>query len=156
MDCESIPLSVSGVEEIGDRVLVVFDGHCGLCNRAVRWFLRRDGRDRLRFVASESEKVAGLLERLGVVAASGLGPGSILVVMDAGGASERLLVRSEAIVALLGELPEPWPGFGMVLGWIPRVMCDLGYRLIARWRYRIWGRMESCPLPTAEERARFL
>jgi len=82
MDCESIPLSVSGVEEIGDRVLVVFDGHCGLCNRAVRWFLRRDGRDRLRFVASESEKVAGLLERLGVVAASGLGPGSILVVMD--------------------------------------------------------------------------
>ena len=50
---------VSGLVEIGGRLLVVFDGRCGFCNRAVRWFLRRDRRDRLRFVASESAEVEG-------------------------------------------------------------------------------------------------
>jgi predicted DCC family thiol-disulfide oxidoreductase YuxK len=57
---------------------------------------------------------------------------------------------------MLRELPRPWPPVVAVLRWIPRPVRDLGYRLIARWRYRIWGRLKSCPLPTAEERTRFL
>jgi predicted DCC family thiol-disulfide oxidoreductase YuxK len=65
-------------------------------------------------------------------------------------------MRSDAVVALLQELPWPWRTVGKALELIPRPVRDLGYRLIARWRYRIWGRLESCPLPTAEERARFL
>ncbi len=143
--------------EIGGRLLVVFDGRCGFCNRAVRWFLRRDRRDRLRFVASESEKVAELLKRHGIgTEVSGSGPGTILVVEDADGPGEKLLDRSDAVVAMLRELPRPWPTVAVMMGWIPRPVRDLGYRLIARWRYRIWGRLESCPLPTAEERERFL
>ena len=84
------------------------------------------------------------------------GPGTMLVVRDAGGAAEKVLVRSDAVVAVLRELPRPWPGVGVGLRWIPRAVRDLGYRLVARWRYRIWGRLESCPVPTAEERGRFL
>lgn len=143
--------------QIGDRLLVVFDGHCGLCNRAVRWFLRRDLRDRLRLVASESPKAAALLARHGFGEASpGLGPDTILVVLDAGGPSESVLTRSDAVLALLAELPAPWPAVAGLLCWIPRPLRDLGYRLIARCRYRIWGRLKTCPLPTVEERARFL
>jgi len=141
---------------IGGRLLVVFDGRCGFCNRAVRWFLRRDRRDRLRFVASESEKVAGLLARHGIEADSGAGPGTILVVEDADEPGEKLLVRSDGVVAMLHELPQPWAAIGVGLRWVPRPARDLGYRLVACWRYRIWGRLESCPLPTAEERVRFL
>ena len=142
---------------MGGRLLVVFDGRCGFCNRAVRWFLRRDRGDRLRFVASESEKVAKLLERHGVEAAdSEAGPGSILVVVDADGAAEKLLDRSDAVVAMLRELPQPWAAVGVGLGWVPRALRDFGYGIVARWRYRIWGRLDSCPLPTAAERARFL
>lgn len=149
------------MDGIGDRVLVVFDGYCGLCNRSVRWFLRRDRRDRLRFVAFESPLVAGLLARHGISAAGpgsglGSGPSSILVVRDPDGAKEQLLDRSTGVLAMLAELPRPWPAVGAALGWIPRPLRDLGYRLIARWRYRVWGRYESCPLPTAEERGRFL
>jgi predicted DCC family thiol-disulfide oxidoreductase YuxK len=44
----------------------------------------------------------------------------------------------------------------MVLGWIPDLLSDPAYKLIARWRYRIWGRLEICPLPAPEDRARFL
>ncbi|MDR3751917.1 MAG: DCC1-like thiol-disulfide oxidoreductase family protein [Terracidiphilus sp.] len=143
--------------QIGDRVLVVFDGRCGLCNRAVRWLLRRDRRDRLRFAASESAKVAGLLARHGMgTAARGSAQDTILVVRDAGGAAEKILVRSDGVVALLRELPRPWPAVAAALQWIPRPVRELGYRLIARWRYRIWGRLEICPVPTTEERERFL
>ena len=154
---ETVILSVRGcVEEaidIGGRVLVVFDGHCGLCNGTVRWLLRRDRRDRLRFVAMESAKVEGMLARLGM---SGMRLETMLVVREAGGAQERALMRSDAVVALLKELPRPWPWVGAALGMVPRAVRDGGYRLVARWRYRIWGKLESCPVPTAEERERFL
>ena len=138
-------------------MLVIFDGHCGLCNRIVRWLLRRDRLDRLRFVASESEKAAGLLARYGLAQLNPItGPGTILVVRNQAGSDERMLVRSDAVVALLNELPQPWPAAGAILELIPLPIRDLAYKFIARWRYRIWGRLESCPIPTAEERERFL
>jgi predicted DCC family thiol-disulfide oxidoreductase YuxK len=143
--------------DIGGRLLVMFDGHCGLCNGLVRWLLRQDRGDRLRFESLESAKVAELVARHvqdSVVPASG--PRTFLVVQNAGGPAERVLERSDAVLAVLRELPRPWPGLGMALKWIPRPVRDLGYRLVARLRYRIWGRLESCPIPTAEERARFL
>ena len=141
--------------DIGDRLLVVFDGYCGLCNGAVQWLLRRDRGNRFRFVALESEKIAGVLARhslCGLDSASG----TMVVVRDVGRAAESVVVRSDAVVTLLRELPRPWPWVGAALRWIPRSVRDLGYRIIARWRYRIWGRLESCPIPTREERERFL
>jgi predicted DCC family thiol-disulfide oxidoreductase YuxK len=147
--------SMNSLEEHGGRLLVIFDGHCGLCNRSVRWLLRRDRADRLRFAASESPKVAGLLERHGIPAAAP-GPSTLLAVCDAGGPAERVLLRSQAVLALLAELPRPWPAVAAALAWLPRPVRDLGYRLIARCRYRIWGRLERCPLPAPEQRERFL
>lgn len=143
--------------ESSPRLLVVFDGRCGLCHRSVRWLARRDRRDRLRFAPSESPRAADLLARHGAGAPdSASGPGTILVVQGFGGAEERVLVRSDAVLALLAELPWPWPGMAALLAWIPRPLRDLVYRCVARCRYRIWGRLESCPLPTPEERERFL
>jgi predicted DCC family thiol-disulfide oxidoreductase YuxK len=148
---------VTNPSQIGGRLLVIYDGRCGLCNRAVRWLLRRDRRDRLRFAAFESAKVAGVLARHGIDAPDAKwSPSTILVVREFGSPAERVLVRSEAVLALLAELPRPWPAVAAALKWIPLPVRDLGYRLIASWRYRIWGRLESCPLPTAEERKRFL
>ena len=114
--------------------------------------------DRLRFVPLESESAAPVLSRheVGGSMAGGAIPETILVVRDAGGTAESVLVRSDAVVALLLELPRPWPWIGVALRLIPRAVRDLGYRLVARWRYRVWGRLESCPVPTAEERERFL
>jgi predicted DCC family thiol-disulfide oxidoreductase YuxK len=152
---------VSSFPELGDRLLVIYDGHCGLCNRSVRWFLARDQRDRMRFAPSESPGVVELLVgRAFVEPASAPGqsaiPNSILVVRNPATPAEQILIRSDAVLALLAELPGPWPAIGTVLSWIPRPVRDLGYRLIAGWRYHIWGRLESCPIPTPEERKRFL
>jgi predicted DCC family thiol-disulfide oxidoreductase YuxK len=101
--------------------------------------------------------VADLLARHGFVSTDlESGPNTMLVVCNVGGQDERVLVRSAAAVALLSELPRPWPVVARIFSWIPRSVRDLGYRLVARWRYRIWGRLQQCPLPTAEEREHFL
>ena len=148
---------MNNIAELGGRLLVIFDGQCGLCNRAVRWLVRRDSQDRLRFVASESEKVAGILARHGFsLPEEKFSPDTILVVREFGHPSELVLVRSEAVLALLAELPRPWPTVEIVLGWIPRPVLDLSYRLVTRWRYRIGGRLETCTVPTAENGQHFL
>lgn len=148
---------MSEVEKLGGRLLVLFDGHCILCNGLVRWFLRRDSRDGLRYAPFSAEGWGEVLVRHGLSAANAeSGPDTIFVVQNLGGASEVVLVRSEAALAMLGELHWPWPAIAFALRLIPRALRDLGYRLVARWRYRIWGGLESCPIPTAEERERFI
>lgn len=145
------------MNEIGDRLLVIFDGNCGFCNRSVRWFLHRDRKDRLRFVASQSPKVRGVLARHGLgISGPESGPDTIIVVRDSDGTGERVYLRSDAAREMLAELPQPWPTAGIVLGRIPRPVRDACYRVIARWRHQIGGRLESCPIPTVEERGRFL
>jgi predicted DCC family thiol-disulfide oxidoreductase YuxK len=153
---------VSELSQIGNRLLVIFDGHCGLCNRAVRWFLSRDRLDRLRFVPSESPKVAPFLARHQIVETENgfhsptLASSTILVVSNLDTPVERVLVRSNASIAMLRQLPRPWPAVATLMSWIPRPLRDLGYRLVARFRYRVSGRLETCPIPTAQERSRFL
>ncbi|MGA7858175.1 MAG: DCC1-like thiol-disulfide oxidoreductase family protein [Terracidiphilus sp.] len=152
---------MSSLQELGSRQLVIYDGHCGLCNRSVRWLLVRDLRDRMRFAPSESPDVAELLARYesanqASASLQSIIPDSIVVARNPGTPAEQILIRSDAVLALLAELPSPWPAIASLLRWIPRPLRDLGYRLIARWRYRIWGRIESCPIPTPAERARFL
>ncbi len=143
--------------ELGDRLLVLFDGRCVFCNGTVRWFLRRDRRDRLRFAAFEAPDWAELLARHGIgLANAETGPNTILVVREFGVAAEEILLRSDAALEMLHELPSPWPAIAAALRLIPRPVRDLGYRLIARWRYRLWGRLESCSVPTVEEREHFL
>ena len=150
-------MKVSCIQQLGGRMLVIFDGRCVLCNGAVRWFLRRDRRDRLRFATSESVDVAALLARHGMrLSDARAGPDTILVVRKFNDPAEEIQLRSNAALAMLCELPQPWPAVVAALRLIPRPVRDFGYRLVARWRTRIWGRLESCPLPTAEERGRFL
>jgi predicted DCC family thiol-disulfide oxidoreductase YuxK len=148
---------VTELQNIGDRLLVIFDGHCGLCNHSIRWFLRHDHHDRLRFTPSDSPNVAALLSRHNLDSTTATPtPNTILVAESLGTPTERLLTRSDAVLAILRQLPQPWPVFATICRIVPRPLRDLVYRLIARYRYRIWGRLDTCPIPTAQERSRFL
>jgi predicted DCC family thiol-disulfide oxidoreductase YuxK len=140
---------------IGGRLLIVFDGECGFCNRSIRWLLRQDRRDRLRFVPFQSVTAGGLLARNGIEALEADG-GSILVVRGFDETTESVLTRSDAVLTALKELPQPWPAVAGAMRNIPKAIRDWGYGVVARWRHQISGRLERCPLPTAEERRRFL
>ena len=144
------------MDGIGNRLLVVFDGHCGLCNGLVRWLLRRDTQDRLRFASSVSPVVAQLIERHAEVLEPNGISGTVLVFRNPLQADEQLWIRFKGTLVVLRELPPPWPIVAMVLGWIPDFLSNPIYRLNARWRYCIWGRLESCPLPAPKDRTRFI
>jgi predicted DCC family thiol-disulfide oxidoreductase YuxK len=111
----------------------------------------------MRFVPSDAPAAGALLDRHGLASFRDQGnSATILVAVSPGTPAERMLVRSAAVLALLAQLPAPWPVLATILGWIPRRIRDLGYRLVARLRYRFFGRLDACRIPTASEENRFL
>jgi predicted DCC family thiol-disulfide oxidoreductase YuxK len=69
---------------------------------------------------------------------------------------EQLYQRSDAGVKSLQLLGAPWPLASRVLALIPHYLRDWGYGIVARFRYRIFGRYDTCPIPSPEQRGRLL
>lgn len=134
--------------DTGGSAVIVFDGTCVLCNGWVRFLLRRDRRQRLRFAAMQSNRGRALL------AAHGLDPDdpASFLLMDGDGAWR----DTAAIARVLAGLEGGWPMAGRMLRCIPRRLAEPAYRLVARNRYRWFGRHEHCLLPAPDVRARFL
>jgi predicted DCC family thiol-disulfide oxidoreductase YuxK len=133
--------------------IVLYDGVCGLCNRFVQFILRRDRRAIFRFAALQSLFAARILARHGANAAD---LDTVYVVIDYDLPSESLLSRCDAVIFALEDLGRFWGLAAHVLKIIPRRVRDWGYQVVARSRYRIFGRYDTCPLPTEDTRARFL
>jgi predicted DCC family thiol-disulfide oxidoreductase YuxK len=131
---------------------VLYDGVCGLCNRLTQFLLKRDKHDRFRFASLQSDFAADLLARHG---ANSKDLDTVYVVVESGQGGEQLLARSDAIIFLLAQLDGIWKvaPAGKVL---PRVLRDALYRLVARNRYRIFGKHESCMLPEPGHRHKFI
>lgn len=132
--------------------ILLYDGVCGLCNRTVQFVLNRDPDGQFRFAALQSRLAAEILARHGRDAAD---LDTLVLVLDPGAEAERVFVRSRAILKICGSLGWPWKAL-LVLWPIPSFLTDLGYRLVARLRYRFFGRYDTCPLPSPEQRSRFL
>jgi predicted DCC family thiol-disulfide oxidoreductase YuxK len=132
---------------------VLFDGFCGLCNRYVQFILRHDRRGRFRFAPLQGRFAAQSLERHGIKPVSE--PESIVLLESVGTSSERARVRSDAALAILGGLGGPWR-LAAALRIVPRGLRDAVYDLVARLRYRIFGRLERCSVPPPSAAARFL
>jgi predicted DCC family thiol-disulfide oxidoreductase YuxK len=154
---QSATASESGLsEQVGGRALMVFDGLCGLCNRAVQWVTRHDRADRFRFIPLQSELTAVILSRHGIDRAAVLRNNTVYLVLDAGTEQERLLTRSDVTVNMLLLLGGRWQVLGYLLRAVPSFLRNAAYSLFARNRYRLTGRYEVCPLLTEAERMKFL
>jgi predicted DCC family thiol-disulfide oxidoreductase YuxK len=133
--------------------VVFFDGHCHLCDGTVRFLLKHDRSQRLRFAPLQSEGAKNFLTDRNLpnhLPLEGTSPGSVLYWNG-----RELFIESSAALEILRELPYPWPLF-RVAHVIPRGLRDAIYRWVARNRYRWFGKSDSCRLPSAEERKRFL
>lgn len=132
--------------------IVLYDGVCGLCNHLVQFLLKRDTHDRFRFASLQSEFAQHLLTNHD---SDPLDLDTVYVVKDHGQANETLLVRSDAILYMLRQLGGVWKltGVGRVL---PKAFRDAVYKIVARNRYRVFGRHESCMLPEPKHRNKFL
>ncbi len=133
-----------------DTTLVLFDGVCPLCNGFVRFMIARDPEGRFRFAPLQGEAGHRACAAAGLDLPAGVHPDTIVVIQ--GGKAQ---VRSDAVLTIAGGLPFPWRilAVGRVL---PRPVRDALYRLVARNRYRWFGRRTTCPVPSPGIRERFL
>jgi predicted DCC family thiol-disulfide oxidoreductase YuxK len=127
--------------------IVLFDGDCGLCNGVVKFVLRHDGRGRFRFAPLQSPAGQSLLQR------HGLPPEGVnsFLLLESG----RMFSRSTAALRLARRLGGVWSMF-YYLVLVPRPLRDAVYALIAKYRYRLFGRSDACTMPTPEQKRRFL
>jgi predicted DCC family thiol-disulfide oxidoreductase YuxK len=126
--------------------VIFFDGVCGLCNRFVDFVLRRDTHSLFLFSPLQGQTAA---RRLNAADISDL---KTVVVVD----GDRAYRKSAAVIHVLARLGGFWRAAAGLLWIVPRPIRDLGYSWIANNRYAIFGKKETCRLPSAEERSRFL
>lgn len=129
----------------GVRAIMVFDSRCVLCSGTVRWVIRHDPEGRVAFAGTDSAAGA----RLYAVSGHDADATFLLVTRD------EVRVRSDAGLAML-EVLGASPRLIAAARLVPRVFRDGFYDLVARNRYRVFGRRTTCVVPEADVRARFL
>jgi predicted DCC family thiol-disulfide oxidoreductase YuxK len=139
--------AVGAPEALPEAPLVLYDGTCGFCARSVQWILAHERDGEIRFAPLQ-----GATAQLARMRYPQIPQAIDSVVYISEGRAHR---RSKAALYLARHLRAPW-GWAYALRWIPGFVLDLGYRVIAALRYRIWGRADACQLVTPEQRARFL
>jgi predicted DCC family thiol-disulfide oxidoreductase YuxK len=131
--------------------VLLYDGTCGLCTRLVQWVLRTDRQGVLRFAP-----LNGDLARRARVRHPELDQTDSVVWLEPAGAASRVLLRSDAVLHLWTYLGRQWRLFAVLAGWAPRSIRDWLYDQVAVRRKQWFGTVDSCEVPTPEQRGRML
>ena len=129
------------------RPIVLFDGVCKFCNASVNFLIERDKSGRIQFAALQSGLGQSLLARFGLARDR---IDSIVLVEG-----KRCSTGSTAALRLTRYMDGVWPLVGVFL-FVPAFLRDFCYAILARNRYRWFGRLDACRVPTPEIRQRFL
>ncbi|WP_260703318.1 thiol-disulfide oxidoreductase DCC family protein [Edaphobacter flagellatus] len=133
--------------KIAQHPILLYDGVCALCNGSVRFVLRHDAQGWILFAPLESDIARELLEGEQV-------PEGMALVTSPFRATQRIYWRSDAALEVLRLLG--WNGLARLLQLVPRPLREAVYGLVARMRYKVFGRYDVCPLPAPAQRERFL
>jgi predicted DCC family thiol-disulfide oxidoreductase YuxK len=127
--------------------VVLFDGVCGLCTFSIRFVLARDRKRVFRFATIQSDFGQRVYRHFGLDPDS---PETFVVLSN-----HHVYTRSDAALEIASRLGRTWRIF-LIAKLIPRPVRDLLYRVVARHRYRWFGRSETCLLPDESIRKLFL
>ena len=122
-----------------DRALMLFDGVCVFCSRSVKFVSDRSNHEKINFCPMQSEQGRELLLSLDMSDVSY----ETLVVIYKG----KTLTKSQAIIRLMKLMKGVWPMTAEILAVFPISILDKAYDVIARNRYKIFGKSEFCYLP---------
>ncbi|QUL37575.1 thiol-disulfide oxidoreductase DCC family protein [Erythrobacter sp. JK5] len=134
-----------------DHPIIVFDGMCVLCSANAQFVLKNDRTGKFRLAAMQDEAGAQILRDAGLDPADPLS----FIILDAEQNGGKVRMDSDAVLHLWSELGWPWR-LGAVFRLVPRFVRDSIYRLIARNRYRWFGKRETCWVPDREQASRIL
>ena len=136
------------------RPVLFFDGDCGLCNRVVRRLLALDREGRLRYAPLQGPLAQAYLRAHGLPTEDF----STLVFVPDWDHRERpdFALRTAGVIAALRVCGGRGRALAGLLGLFPAGLRDAAYGIVARWRMRLFGPWQACPLPRPEWAARFL
>ncbi|MBD1548664.1 thiol-disulfide oxidoreductase DCC family protein [Roseibium aggregatum] len=142
------PQTAAGTgEPYDDGPIIVFDALCVLCSTNAQFILKHDRRGHFRLASMQGDVGAALFRRCGIDPAD---PESFVIVEG-----DTVLRNSDAVLAIYDGLGGAWRAL-TVFRIIPRFLRDRLYLLVARNRYRIFGRRETCWVPSPEQAGRIL
>lgn len=125
--------------------IMFFDGVCGLCSGFVDFAMKRDPEGRLKFAPLQGETAAAMLS------SEQRNLDTVVLKTEDG-----VFTRSSAVIRLFWILGGFWSFAGALIWLVPKPLRNFGYRFVAASRYRVFGKKESCRLPTSEEAGRVL
>ncbi|MBS1508813.1 MAG: DUF393 domain-containing protein [Bacteroidetes bacterium] len=126
--------------------IILFDGVCNLCNASVQFILKRDKHRVFKFASLQSEFAEKLLIKLGYPDRP-----DTIVLID----GDKIFVRSDATLTIARHLSGLWPAC-YILKVIPRFLRDFVYRIVAKNRYRWFGKSDHCLMPSSAFLDRFI
>ncbi|MBN9553378.1 MAG: DUF393 domain-containing protein [Alphaproteobacteria bacterium] len=127
--------------------IIVFDAECILCSANAQFILRYDRRAYFRLASMQGAAGSALYRRFGIDPTN---PETFIVVTG-----DIALRNSDAVLAIWSGLGWPWRVLS-ILRFVPRFLRDGLYRLIARNRYRLFGKRDTCWLPAPDHADRML
>ena len=127
--------------------VILFDGICNLCNGFVQFVIKRDKKKNFLFGALQGEGARQLLSSFDFPDENLT---TIVLVEDS-----NIYTQSDAVLKIFKRLGGFWKFFSIFI-FIPRPIRDWIYRLIAKYRYSIFGKRKECMIPTPELKSRFL
>ena len=130
-----------------DQPIIVFDGHCVLCSHWAQFVIRRDRKKKFKLLAAQSLLGHALYEHYGL---DPVDYQTNILISDGVAWFE-----SESSIRMLEGLGWPWSWF-TITRILPRFLRDRAYALVARNRFRLFGRRDVCFTPTPDIRERFL
>lgn len=131
------------------KIIVLFDGACNLCHSTVQFIIRHDRVGRFQFAAQQSQAGRRLLGQYGISTRVALADSVVAIE------GEKVWLESDALFHILYRLGGVWR-IPVVLRFLPKPWRDWAYRLLAKNRYRLFGRRGGCMMPTPELKKRFL
>lgn len=127
--------------------IILFDGVCNLCNSAVQFVIKRDPDGQFSFASLQGEKGQKLLEQHNIQPETD----SVILIESNG----KVYEKSAAALRISMRLKGGWK-LAQILLVVPPFIRNVFYRIIARNRYKWFGRQTECMMPTQEQKNRFL
>jgi predicted DCC family thiol-disulfide oxidoreductase YuxK len=140
-------LLIYDIDVENEKIILLFDGYCNFCNSTVNFILKHDHRDRFRFAALQSDTGKKLLLQHGIHPEK---TDSVILIRDG-----KYYLRSAASLRIAMNLGPGWKLLG-VFYIIPPFLRNAVYNLIARNRYKWFGKRESCRMPDEKEKHKFI
>jgi predicted DCC family thiol-disulfide oxidoreductase YuxK len=131
---------------LNDKI-ILFDGVCNLCNGVVQFIIKNDDKGKFKFASLQSDFGQQILSKNNLPTSDF----NSFVFLE----NDKIFMKSTAALKVLKGLGGKWKMLYVFII-VPKFIRDIAYDFIAKRRYSIWGKIESCMMPTPELKSRFL